>query len=369
MAKTFQLPRDFYYWGQNRLGSLLPMVASLFGRVFPVHTLYICSFVQYAFLFTGFYLISTQLKSPLLKIAICAVIFMPVNEYIYLVELGHPYSSQLFAGSIFIYMCSALRKYLLANRQFGLKQLLISVLLSFGSSFFFLVGIWVSEFNAVLVLIPMIFILKEKELRTIILERFRNIYFIIFELLLLVLFISTLHFYKLIKANGLEDEAYNKVFLDNAQDIGKNVDFFLARLKASLLFTDPHPFENFFNWYLIIFSGIIFVILKTNKRVQKSTLIYSLLVVCTVSTIMLFCSIWNLRSDFRPRYFTPVYIIFCFILLLFADQAYFKKYAKFVVSLLFVFFGVVYCYSSSISKKFLAHLNCMVNIKNYQEEQ
>src|ERR1035437_7141392 len=58
MAKNFQLPRDFYYWGQDRLGSLLPMIAFLIGKIIHMHYLYICSFVQYLFLFTGFIFLS-----------------------------------------------------------------------------------------------------------------------------------------------------------------------------------------------------------------------------------------------------------------------------------------------------------------------
>lgn len=349
MAKDFQLPGDFYYWGQDRLGSLLPMVAFLVKKTLNIHYLYVCSFVQYLFLLIGFIFLSSQLNSRGLKVAICAVLFIPVNEYNALILIGHPYSSQLFAGCLFVYFFFRLKKYLLDQNQLGPKQVFVSAFFSFGTILFYLIGIWVSEFNAILILVPIIFVLRDEKTKKFILRNLKNFYFLIFEIFSILLMFSAFIIYKQIKATSVIDHQYNKAFLDKAEDIGKNVDFFISKLTTSLFFKDQAPFENFFNWFLIVLSGIIFFGVKT-KRIKKSILNDTLLIICIVSSLMLFCSTWNLRSEFSPRYFTPIYIIFCFVILMFIDDNYYKQWTKMIVSLLFVFFGVRHCYGAVISK-------------------
>ena len=351
MAKSFQLPRDFYYWGQDRLGSLLPMVAFFFGKIIPIHYLYICSLVQYLFLFTGFLFLSSQIKSNALKIALCAIIFLPPNEYHALIYIGHPYSSQLISACLFLFFLFALKKYLSENESFAVKQFFILLFLSLASTFFYAIGVWASEFNAILILIPIIFIFFDKKLQTILIMHSRKFWFILFEVLSFTFLVVVCFFYKQIKMSAFADVVYNKTFLDSGQDIWKNTSFFLDKLSTSLFFKDPHPFENFFNWFVIVLTATIIIVQKNKQEIKKIIFINSLLVVCVVSSVVLFLSRWNLRAEFCPRYFTPVYIIYCFTILLFLDNEYYRNWSKILISLLFLFFGVSYCYTEEISKK------------------
>lgn len=356
MTKDFQLPRDFYYWGQNRLGSLIPMISFLLGKLINIHPLFLCSIVQYLFLSTGFLILSSQINNYALKIALCALIFLPVNEYNALILIGHPYSSQLFAGSLFVFSLALLRKYLLNNNILGIKNFLISILLSFLACTFFVVGVWVSEFNAIFILIPAVYILFEKKLRNYILTHYAKFQTIALGVLTLLFFLIGSYFLKQAKMSAITvaDSMYNKAFINNIEDLTKNLGFFLHKLTTSLFFKDAFIFENLFNWFIILLTIAIIVIqIATKKRDEskKSILTNTLVAISFVSSVILFCSTWLLKNDFSTRYFTPIYVVFCFALLLILDRIRYRKLNIFFVSLPILFFSLRYCYGAVISKK------------------
>ncbi len=350
MSKSFLLPRDFYYWGQNRLGSLLPMTAYGLRKIFPIHYLYICSIVQFLFLFTGFYILSREIKSSILKVCLCLLIFLPVNEYNALILVGHPYSSQLFAGSLFIYFLSLLRKYLLRNEIFGFYQFFTSLFICVGAIIFFTIGIWVSEFNAVLILVPIFYILFEKNLRLKILVQSRIPLFVVLEISWIIIILLGYFSYRQIKLSAIQipdSVLYNKFFVENLNDVKTIFDQFLINLKTTLFFKDIYTLDSLFNWFLVLLTIIIVlirVIKKTKRRNGNATLINSLLLVVVASSLALFSSSWLLRVGFSSKYFTPVYIVYCFTLLLLFDQFQYKK-LQFISLLGFLFFTVLYCYN------------------------
>ncbi len=356
MAQDFTWPRDYYYWGQNRLGSLLPMVAHYLHYVIPIHYMYVCSIVQYLFLLTGFLVLSKPIKSYLLKIALCMLLFFPVNEYVALILIGHPYSSQLFAGSLFIYFLYLFRKYSITDTAFGWKKFLVALGLCLCTLLFFYAGVWVSEFNAILILIPLFYLIFDKQVRAFFIKGFRNIRVILLELIIIGCCIGIFSFYKHYKGLFYDAEAYTSFIITKFSDIQKNFLFFVEKLQRALLLKDALVLENWFNWFLIILTGsyIFYRVRKPSTiKVENSKLMNALLVVITASCVLLFLSTWNLRSEFSPRYFTPVYIMYGYVLLLFTGQSFMNKYIKWVATVLILFFGIGIAYNTLISK----HLN------------
>jgi hypothetical protein len=354
MAKDFTFPRDYFYWGQNRLGSLLPMLAHWLHFVIPMHYLYVCSIVQYIFLTTGFVILAKFIKSPLLKLALASVIFFPVNDYNALILIGHPYSSQLFAGAIFIWFLYRLKNYLLRSESFGWKQLLISLSLSLGACLFYFAGIWVSEFNAILLLIPLYYVLFDKPLRSFLIRVSKNIRIIFAEILTMGFAVLFYRFHLHYKKLFYNSDGYDSYFFTNLSDLKSIFSFFFHRLETTLRFRDRAVLENFFNWFILILTlVIIFFLIRVWKRIKTNCrhLIAAMIIVCTVSCILMFLSVWNLRSLFCPRYFTPVYVMYCFLLMLVFDLGSFKRYVRITLTILFMFFGFTYCYNTLISKK------------------
>lgn len=351
MAKNFQLPRDYFYWGQNRLGSLLPMFAFLLGKIIPLENLYLCTIVQYLFLFTGFIILSIPINHKVLKLALCALIFLPVNQYNALILIGHPYASQLFAGALFIYFLHLFRNHLLnsSGKNFFLKALCLSFL----SSLFFTIGIWASELSFILILIPVYFYLIDTEIKQYIREHNKSVWFVLVQFVSLLFFLLGLYAYYRIKQLFHGDPEYDVFFVD-FEGLKKNISFFIDKLNISLLYKDHFYLENSFNWFLVIITFISLTIwLVTDKKLKitNSILINSLFLVSGLSSLLLFLSAWNLRSEFCPRYFTPIYIVFCVALVYTYDRYRYKSAIQIFVGLFFIFFCMGFCYTVFVGKE------------------
>lgn len=354
MSKDLQLPRDFYYWGQNRLGSLLPTVAFLISRLVRAHPLYVCTFTQLAFLFTGFLLLSAQIKNRFLKVAMCALIFLPLSEYNALILIGHPYSSQLFAGVMFVFFLGRLKKHILTSGLVSTGNMLYALFLSGLAVFFWIVGVWVSEFNAILILIIPYFVWFDKQLKTFFINGLKKVRNILFCVLSLAFLFLAYYSYKQVKEPAVVDDLYEKTFIDNVPDLKKNACFFLEKLQTSLFYKDTSFVENTFNWFLILLTVLIIIRQYQQRKKQNYRFLVLpnfLFFICIVATGLLFFSSWNLRSEFCPRYFTPVYIMFCFGLLLFLDQEFYRSEIKAVVSGSVLILSTAFCYKAVIEKK------------------
>lgn len=347
MSKDFQMPRDYFYWGQNRLGSLLPLLAYLLGVIVNIHELYLCSIVQCLFLGVGYFILAKFISNRALKIALAAIIFLPVNEYNALILIGHPYSSQLFSGALFLLSLHYLRRSFLFNKMSRQKQFFKMVVWSFFAATFFLAGIWVSEFNAILILIPIVYIFLDNELKRSISAVWKSLWFLSFVLFAFILVFAVLSVFKHIKGVSIEDTAYDKAFIDNWPDAKRNFNYFIEHLKGSLMFEKGSILENAFNWFLILLTTFLVIrgMGNKNRLSDQRILVYALLITIISATIMLFLSTWNLRSGFCPRYFTPLYIMFCYLMLLLADRET-KKPIVLLNSFLFLFFCLGFCYNS-----------------------
>lgn len=94
MAQDFSLDDDFYYWGQNRLGSLLPILASLFIWT-GIKPIYLCVLINYILL-TSAGIIAMKFVSALhFKLLVIFLFLIPCHSNFFIVQLSQPYSLQI----------------------------------------------------------------------------------------------------------------------------------------------------------------------------------------------------------------------------------------------------------------------------------
>ncbi len=77
MEQDLNLPEDLYYWGQNHLGSLLPIVSYFGVKIFSLSPIAAVSYVHYFLLLTGFLSFSSILSSNFSKLTLALVWFLP----------------------------------------------------------------------------------------------------------------------------------------------------------------------------------------------------------------------------------------------------------------------------------------------------
>ncbi len=99
MAYDLRLPEDLYFWGQARVGSVLPILSHLLIRVSGLAPVLAISLVQYALLLVGYVCFASLLKRWLSRIILALAWFLPLVSFQMMVSIGHPYGVQFaFVG-------------------------------------------------------------------------------------------------------------------------------------------------------------------------------------------------------------------------------------------------------------------------------
>lgn len=139
MASRFDFPTDLYYWGQDRLGSILPMLASIPVKLFGFSPIWCVSIVQFLLLFFGFFFFSTFLKNYFLKILFCLFWFFPLQPFDWHMQIGQPYSGQFFFLGLSVY--------LIGIRATTQTQQIKNKILFLASGLSFMLSVWVSDLS------------------------------------------------------------------------------------------------------------------------------------------------------------------------------------------------------------------------------
>lgn len=95
MAERFDWTKDWYYWGQNRLGSFIPMLGSLLIRL-GVDSFTALGLVQVLILSATSFMLCRLSNFSFWSLGLCAVLLFPVYPFWMQVSLGHPYLAQFF---------------------------------------------------------------------------------------------------------------------------------------------------------------------------------------------------------------------------------------------------------------------------------
>ena len=103
MAEDFQWPIDFYYWGQNRLGSFLPMLASPFYYLVS-SGIYAVAIAQLILVVSVYASFQSLFPSWWSKFAVAVFSIIPIYPFLVQTQPGHPVLAQLF----FLGVCFAL---------------------------------------------------------------------------------------------------------------------------------------------------------------------------------------------------------------------------------------------------------------------
>jgi hypothetical protein len=89
-------PWDVYYWGQDRLGSIIPFLAAIPVKWFGLDAVYAVTWVIYALLLIGWVGFAVFLKNPFLAWILGVFLLIPPLPFSTLVQAGHPYPGQVF---------------------------------------------------------------------------------------------------------------------------------------------------------------------------------------------------------------------------------------------------------------------------------
>ena len=306
MLKQFSWPRDAYYWGQNRLGSFLPLVTWPFYKTLPLHPLVTISLVHYGLLLFSWLMLAKLFQSWLSRLVLAVVMFLPLSSYYYFILIGHPYEAQLFCVCAAVFAFNQWRKALIA--QASPTQLFVWHFLAMFCS---ILAYWVSEFSALIFVFAALYAWFDKPLRQSILAglsvRNKTITWLI--VLSGVYVVAGFLVIRDLKNNLVTDALYDQLFITKAADIRKQFGYLSQQTIDTLGFRDELAFfENLF--YVLLLLLIPFSIwtlrrLDPAKRLLAKVFWFTILAGCA----LLFFSSWNYHSFFGAKYFSVLYVL------------------------------------------------------------
>ena len=303
MIHDFKLPNDFYFWGQDRMGSLIPLLAQFFYKVFHQSALTSESITHYVILLSGFLAFASFLKNNWYKLIFCIIWFFPPIHMIDVTQFAFGIHYSLIAIACYLLNIINTGKY--GNFKQHLYFLLLTLTL--------ITAVWVSEMAlismGVLIGIQSLIFMKEKQsIKNIVLNK--GVLYLFVGAILGLLFINQA------KSFSPIHQSYSS-FSDFGNILNTFKQFFES-IFDMLLFRANEPFTSLYTFLVLILIGIL---LFNRKKLESkpNRWFYFFLLEGFVLLFVILISSWTFENNVPRRYFTCTYISLLFALLLFID--------------------------------------------------
>jgi hypothetical protein len=307
MIHYFDLPNDLYFWGQDRMGSLIPLLAQIPNKLLNASPLIAESLIHYLILLAGFISFAYFIKSYFLKFVFAVIWFFPPFRLIDVTQFAFGIHYSLIAISCLLY--EILLKKKIRDDKFLNHLILILIVLTLIAS------IWVSDMAIVSVslflIIHLYILFQKKELRLSLFTRLEFFYFI-FGLIFCILFIQF--------AKSSSSSRLNYVNFSSFQEIIINLKIFFGSVLKIFLFQANEPFTSVYSYLSILLFYSLYRIIKLHNLKLEKNWIFIFFV---VDALILFCLIlsskWTFLNGVPRRYFTCSYISISFSTILLLD--------------------------------------------------
>ena len=252
MVHYFKLPGDFYFWGQDRLGSLIPLISQIPNKLLGLSPILSESIVHYGILLAGFLAFSTFIRSHFYKVIFAIIWFFPPMRLIDVTQFAFGIHYSLIA--IICYLIKKLtdqEKILTPIRYYSTFTAV---------AFLMITTIWVSDMaivSAGLLIMINLFLFHKNRNPEGIHNRNSFIIFSIAGSLVGYLFIHYAKSLTKIKNTYSTFGDLNMVMTSSKT--------FLKSIKEFLTFTSDEPLTNIYVYLTLILAGSILLSLKFFK--------------------------------------------------------------------------------------------------------
>jgi hypothetical protein len=300
MIHYFQLPHDLYFWGQDRYGSLIPLVGQVFNKGLGISPLTSESITHYLLLVAGFFAFASFFESKAVKLLFAIIWFFPPLRMADLLRLNLGEEYSLLAIGIFA-LNKLYEKEILNYRLSHHLQLL-------GITLVFILAVWVSD----LAIVPVSLILS-LQVFTFFNTTNKNPFLI---------FLKKPGFYYTMAgfAFGTAFILYGKQLADKSplynnfndwHTIYASLKMFGLSISDLLRFRAAEPFTSVYLYLVIVLS--LMLVAKHGKirfgKHQKKWFLFFVL-----DLVLIFCAImvskWAFMNGVPRRYFISIYIVF-----------------------------------------------------------
>ncbi len=310
MTYDYQLPQDLYCWGQDRGGTIIPLLAQPLYKVLGLSPIIAVSIAHYLLLILGFFALAYFFKQRSSKLLLALLWFLPPWHYVGFVL--YPFSTQY--SIIAIGMVFAHKAY--TTPQFIQKNLHTSM-----ACCFFLLAVWASDMSIVTIaLLPIVgaaYIWWQHKGAA-----FKRIKIAPILVILAWTAAGTWFLYHA-KLNATKTVLYNESPINDIATIIASIKIVLRSIIDVLLFRAPDVVESIYAWMVLIGIPAIFLFArKKPTTAQPTSLFWQYFFLINAMALMgaLICSHWVYLNGVGKRYFSTVYISAALAFLLYLDR-------------------------------------------------
>lgn len=315
MAFDYQIPPDFYCWGQDRGGTIIPLISQFFIHVLHLSPILSVSLSNYLLLTLGFIGFSKLFKQPFTLIIFAVLWFFPYERFINILSFPIGMSYSLIGISIY-FLDRLMHKKDLTNfsKHF---HLLVSIGL-WG------LAIWTSDlafFTVLLLVFTLLFYSKYQKI-----EQFPKKLFILYSTLgitAVIFIVLKLKTY----ATGVT-ENFQK--FNSAEQIGESIGIVFLDCWNVLSFQENNFLISFGAWLILVVLIILVVILALSRKSIfsfKNPWILFLISDFLAVLAIIFLAHWVLLNNMGRWYFVAPYIS-GLLLVLFLLDSFVEKMGK-----------------------------------------
>ena len=304
MAHYYSLPHDFYCWGQDRGGTIIPLISQIFIKIFKLSALTSVSLSNYLILILGFIGFSSLLKTNYSKLLLAIIIFLPYLKFIDILRFPIAVGYSLIVFSI--YIINKLDKNV---SKISLKNHLLLTLLAL----IYIAAIWASDLAIVTIAILLFILLiyNYKERRKFIFNKIYGYYFI-FGSIACFTFIKVAKSYSTVKVG-------NYLFINKLSDILKAFNIVKDNLIEILTFQTTEFFVIIYTYCVLLLVIVLLIMLYKQKRIKDllANKWFSFFFLDLVGVFFVFLiSTWVLANGMGRWYFVATYISFSMVILI-----------------------------------------------------
>jgi hypothetical protein len=315
MAQNLNLPGDLYFWGQDRGGSLIPLLANILVEAYKFPAGLAVSLIHYLILIAGFFAVASFFRNRNLKLILALIWFFPSWHFLEQVIL--------LCG---IQMCMiAIALYFLKVKQMAVNRYLQLVWLSL-ACLSFLIAIWVSDLAVISLFIVALIVLWKylpmfRKKRYLFFFKDRNT--LLQAALVAAWFILGTAFILYAKHKATRTEAYHINHLNHPGEIFAILKIISYSLWRVFIFASENFMESIYAWAIVAGIPLVISLSHTRSHFLKFCSSHKWLIFFALNGIIIFIllvlSHWIYLNGPPRRYFTLVYISLWIAMLLYVE--------------------------------------------------
>jgi len=326
MAHYYQLPHDVYAWGQDRGGTLIPMIAQIFIKLFGCPAVTAVSLSNYLVLIAGFFGFSTLFKTKSSKLLLAVIWFLPFQRFVdisrFPVGMGY---SLVGVAVFFLNKLSEKTTY----NSFKQHLMFIAIILTLT------LAVWVLDLLIVTiaVLLSVLLLFNFVEHRRIVINKM-SLFYTLFGVIFCA---SAIKFAKSFAV--VQTDNYLKI--NGFTEIKAALSILKDRFTEVLTLQTQELFVTIYTYCVIIFliAFTIFVIKKKlyRKLIVNKFFVFFIADFCAIFGVFLLAS-WVLANEMGRWYYVACYISLSIAILLAVEmlRPYAKQIKYFQISVLLI---------------------------------